>query len=439
MANSTLTRRGLVTGAAAATAIAAVRPAAASARQPAAPTTLEYWHVNTETFGGPTNKALFARFEELNPGLTVRDRYHANSYGGLMENLQTALAAGNPPDVAQIGYLYLDYAADTFPIAPIDDLVAEYGPADFLAGFPEHVLDLGRIDGTLVGMPFSVSNPVTYFNGDLFREAGLDPDDPPTDWAGWRDAARAITDATGKPGITLEFYAGGNWLTQALIGSNGGRLLHCVDGARRAAFATPEAVAAIQVWADLVADGTSLWAPGDLSEPAFLAGETAAFIGSIASRDSFQTQATFDLRATGFPRFGDRDPQLPVGGNALFVFAQDPARRRAAWEFITFMESPASLTLWTEGTGYIPPRDGLADNPEFLGDFLRANPIQAVGVAQTPYVVPWTAFPGANGLQAANTLSDAVEEAVIGERAVADALDAAAPEVDALIAGESCS
>lgn len=403
---------------------------------PLDPAELEYWHINTETFGLPTVRSLIDGFQAANPGVTVAERFHENAYTGLLENLQIALAAQRPPDVAQIGFLYRDYVVENFPFASAQSLAEEFGPADLFGAYAENVLDLGRVDGELVAMPYAISNMVAYYNADLLRQAGVDPDSPPTTWEAWAEASRAVRQSTGKAGFFMATVD--NWATQALVESAGGRFVGCEGGEARAAFASPEAVQAIQFWADLVEEGAALNVPQAQGVQAFQAGEVAVLLQTIASRASLQEQAAFDLRAVGAPSFGGNPVRIPAGGNLLFVLAEDPARRRAAWEFVTFLESPESLTAWTRGTGYLPPRDGVADDPRYLGAFLAENPIQRVAVEQLPAVVPWTIFPGPNGLRASQVLTDAVEAALGGQRAAEDALSAAAGEVDGLIAGQPC-
>ncbi|MCS6867895.1 extracellular solute-binding protein, partial [Thermus sp.] len=61
----------------------------------------QYWHINTEAFGLPALRELIREFERRNPGIKVEERYNPNAYTGLLQNLQAALAAGNPPDVGR--------------------------------------------------------------------------------------------------------------------------------------------------------------------------------------------------------------------------------------------------------------------------------------------------------------------------------------------------
>ncbi len=159
---------------------------------------IEYWHINTEAFGGPAVREIVAAFQGQNPSITVAERFQQNAYTGLLENLQTSLAAGNPPDVAQIGYLYLDYVRANFPYTPADELDETFSDGTFLSNFPENVLDLGQPVGVQLGLPYAISNPITYYNADMLAQAGLDPADPPTTWDEWLAVSQTIKERQGK-------------------------------------------------------------------------------------------------------------------------------------------------------------------------------------------------------------------------------------------------
>ena len=402
--------------------------------QAQSPVTIEYWHVNTEVFGGPAVRELVAKFQSLNPEIKVVERFQPNTYTGLLQNLQTRMAAGNPPDVAQIGYLYVDYAAKNFPYIAVQDLMDQQHNRGMIRDANKFTLPLGERGGKLVGMPYGLSNIVTFYNADMLKAAGVDPNKPPQTWAEWTAAAKKIKAATGKPGIYVQVLDD-NWSTQAMIESNGGRMLHCTTSGAAPAFDSPEAAEAIGMWSDLVKQGLALNVLWNQGEQAFLAGQVATFITTIAKRETLQKNAKFDLRGTGFPRFGNKPPRLPAGGNVLMVFSQDSQKRIAALKFIEYLESPTGFAIWTKGTGYIPIN---VHTPEVLGDFLQTNPIERVAIDQTKYVVPWTSFPGSKGLQAQQALFGALQRSLGGAPA-AQALHEAASSVSTMIAGERCS
>jgi multiple sugar transport system substrate-binding protein len=144
---------------------------------------------------------------------------------------------------------------------------------------------------------------------------------------------------------------------------------------------------------------------------------------------SYREQADFELRGAPFPRFAGRDPQLATGGNTLFAFSEDEARREAAWRFMRFLLSPASVELWIRETGYLPTRDGVR---------VPDDAVTQVAVDQLPLVVPWVSFPGPNGLQASQALYDAQQAALGGESSAEEALGRAAEEVNGLIEDQPC-
>lgn len=73
---------------------------------------IEYWHVASESFGGTTVKELVADFNAKHPNIQVVEKYNPDMYKGLTQNLQAAIASGKNPDVVQMGWSYLNYAAE---------------------------------------------------------------------------------------------------------------------------------------------------------------------------------------------------------------------------------------------------------------------------------------------------------------------------------------
>lgn len=376
-------------------------------------------------------------FREENPNIAVVERFQTNSYTELLERVQTSMVAGNPPDVCQVGYPYLDYVAGNFSFTSTEALVAEYGDEEFMTAFEPNILDLGRIGGEIVGMPYGFSNMVCYVNADHVTAAGYDPDNMPTKWEEFREMATAITANTGSPSIYIQ-VSDDNWATQTMIDSNGGSLIRCDEGAVKAGFDQPEAVEAIQFWADLAADGLALVANADQGQQSFFTQNVSLVFQSIARRGNFESEASFDLRACKVPGFGDKTPKLTTGGNCLFVFSQDDAKKQAAWEFIKFCSSPAAQTVWVRETGYLPTRNDVADDPEYLRDFIQGNAIQQIAFEQVDVAAPWTSFPGTNGLQVGMELASAVEGALSGGQTAEQALGNAAEIANQLLEGETC-
>ena len=98
----------------------------------------------------------------------------------LMTRTQADVAAGNPPDVAQLGFPSLDYVAHNFPVHALEDIVSADELAQYWTGFSPNGKKLGQLDGKTYAVPYTFSTPILFYNADIFKAAGLDPEKPPT-------------------------------------------------------------------------------------------------------------------------------------------------------------------------------------------------------------------------------------------------------------------
>ena len=110
------------------------------------------------------------------------------------QKLKAAQAAGTAPDLyIQPGRL--DTAARTGLLMPLDDLFA----ADVLAGITDAAKEVSQYQGQFYAFPLLVEPQMTlYWNKDLFEQAGLDPETPPTSWDEMYDACEALAPVMGN-------------------------------------------------------------------------------------------------------------------------------------------------------------------------------------------------------------------------------------------------
>ncbi|KGR82723.1 ABC transporter substrate-binding protein [Lysinibacillus odysseyi] len=366
---------------------------------------IEYWHVNAETQGGKTVEELVKEFNAQSDTVEVVAKFNPDMYKGLMQNLQAEAAAGNAPAVVQIGWAFLDYFSNNFSYTEPQSIIDQYFTEDktFLTDhFLPNVMDLAKnSEGSQVGIPYSLSNPVLYINRDLLREAGLDENGPKT-WQEVQQFSKVIKEKTGKYGFYLQEPAD-NWATQALLESNGAQMI--TNG--KATFASPEGIEAYSLWADMIVkEKTALHIGWDQGIQSFIDGNVAMLYTTIAQRSNVQNNAQFDVATVKSPVWEGKEVKLPAGGAMLAITAQKEEQQKAAWEFMKFLYSVESVAKWTKGTGYVPPREGVADAENGLKQFLEENEMMQAAVDQMDVIVPWTSFPGDAGLQAEQLLLD---------------------------------
>ena len=395
-------------------------------------TQIEYWHVNAETQGGESVEKLVEEFNAQSDTVEVVARYNPDMYAGLMSNLQADVAAGNTPAVVQVGWAFLDYFSENFHYTEPQEVIEQHHEedADFLEeNFLPNILDLAvNSDGSQVGIPYSLSTPVLYLNEDMLEEAGLDPSGPET-WEEVREYAKTIKEETDNYGIYIQEPAD-TWGQQAMVESNGANFIE--DG--QAAFASEEGIEAFEYYQDLVIeDESALHVGWDQGIQSFIDGNVAMLFTTIAQRNNVQSNSGFNISAIESPRWEGEERRLPAGGAMLAITAEEEDQQSAAWEFMRYLYSVEGISEWTKGTGYVPPREGVADNPDGLQDFLEENEMMQPAIGQMDSVVPWASFPGDAGLEAEQKLLDMRDIILGGDVDVEETVTNTEDEINGLL------
>lgn len=399
-------------------------------------TVIEYWHCNAETQGGLTVDELVKNFNESNDHIEVVAKYNPDMYKGLMQNLQAEAAAGNTPALVQIGWAFVDYFSNNFAYTSPQDAIDRFDTEDptFLEdNFLPNVLELAlNSEGKQVGIPYSLSTPVLYVNTDLLKEAGITDTEPET-WQEVREIAKTVKETTGKYGIYIQ-EPKDFWAQQAIIESNGGKLLTTnADGTYEATFASDEGVEAMQTYADMVADGSALHIGWEEGAQSFVDGNCAMLYTTIARRAYVQENAQFQAITVKSPEWEGKQRKVCAGGCFLAITAQDDEQIKAAWEFEKYLYSVESMAAWTIGTGYVPPRKDVADAENGLKSFLQENTMMTPAIEQMADVVKWTAWPGDAGLSAEQILLDTRDQILGGEVSAKEGLQSAEDQINALL------
>jgi multiple sugar transport system substrate-binding protein len=200
----TLTRRTMLQfmgGVAATGVVAACAPAVAPAPGggAAAPAqsdlTIRFWNVWGAAREELMNQ-IIARFEEENPGVTVQNL--VQPFERREENLFTALASGDPPEVLMASRAEILRFANDGLIAPIDDYVAA-NSLD-LDRFYASEIDNFYWKDKLYSMPMPTGGGVTSLtlvNYDMLRAAGRE-DQVPATWAELEEMSKAFTEIDDK-------------------------------------------------------------------------------------------------------------------------------------------------------------------------------------------------------------------------------------------------
>lgn len=399
------------------------------------PVTISYYNYNLASAGNGADatKRMIADFEKANPNVKVEGVGASSS--DITSRIQADVAAGRVPDVVQMVFSDLDFTVRNLGALALEDAVPAEELAAHFEGIAPNGLQLGVIDGKTYGLAYTFSTPVLFYNADLFRQAGLDPDNPPKTWAQVKDAALAIVDKTDADGIATGIFgpSAGDWLFQGVLRSNNGPLM--TPDRKALAFADPASVEAVAMLRDLYDSG----AYTNVEIQAAMEGMASGRIGMYLQTSAIQgflvkgAEGKFDLRATTMPRFGDKPQRPNNSGSALVILSRDPVKQRAAWELMKFMTSKEAYTVITSEIGYLPLRTDIVDDPNYLGEWVKKHPLIKPNLEQLAILERWESFPGPNYRQIQKMMMEGAELAVFGGIDPAEAMQAAQDNAQSLM------
>ena len=366
----------------------------------AGPTTItfESYNYGTPDLGGQGMQQLISDFEKAHPDIVVKPS--GISAAEIYSHVVAQASAGNPPDIAEIGWSKEAAAERNLPVVAVQDIAPASQLTQLQHSLSPQALAAGEVNSKLTVMPFAMSTPTLYINATLFKQAGLDPAAPPATWAQAKQDALAIKKATSAQGIALaaDNAAGSDFLTQSLINSAGGSLI--ANG--HVQLSTPAAQNALAMLQGLAASGAAPKVSDTDATALFKAGKLGMYLTSTALLKSFETAAkgSFTLATAAMPGFGAGPAKPTYSGAGLFVFSKSKAAQQADWTFLQFLTSEEGFTVLTEDIGYLPLRPDAIASPQYLAGFLKSNPLLSPALSQFEHVTPYQQWSGAAGDQA---------------------------------------
>lgn len=381
--------------------------------------------------GGPLTDVvddLIAQCTEQHEDITVEAVY-SGSYADTMTKAQTAARSGQGPDLAVLLTTDLYTLIDNeliVPLSTVDDDLAwtedRFYPA-YLAS--------GEAEGELWSLPFQRSTIVQYHNKDLYQEAGLDPEAPPTTWEELEEHAKKIQETgAAEYGVEIPSTQFGNWMFQAMAIQSGVENTNGTDGVVDY-LDDPGSVEALEWWRSMaesgvMPSGTTEWAstPED-----FLQGRTAIMWHTTGNLTNVRTNADFEFGVSMLP--ANEQPGSPTGGGNLYIFDRgDENTRAAAYTIAQCLTEPEMAAEWSMESGYVGTGPE-AWETDAMKTYVEEFPQAAVARDQLEVAVGETTS-HENG-RVSQAINDTIAAVLTGEAEAAEALTQLQKDIDAIL------
>ncbi|MEP6836577.1 MAG: sn-glycerol-3-phosphate ABC transporter substrate-binding protein UgpB [Bradyrhizobium sp.] len=417
--------------------------AAAALASPAqAATEIMWWHAMSGELGKQVEK-LATDFNASQSEYRIVPSYKG-TYTETVTAAIFAFRSRSQPAIVQVNEIATaTMMAAKGAIYPVYELMRDqselFSPGAYLPAVTGYYSDVA---GNMLSFPFNVSTPILYYNKNLFRTAGLDPEVAPKTWPELGVAAKRLRAAGAVCGLTTSWPS---WINVENFSA-----FHNLPLATHAngfggldaelTFNNPLVVRHIAQLAEWQTTKVFDYSGrGQSAEPRFQKGECGIFIGSSATRADIKANSKFEVGYGMIPYWPDVQgaPQNTIiGGATLWVLRDRPrAEYAGVAKFFAYLSKPEIQAAWHQNTGYLPITRAAFDLTRAQG-FYDRNPGTAISIEQMTLKPPTENSKGirlGSFVLIRDVIDDELEQAFSGKRSPQAALDFAAERGNRLL------
>ena len=397
-------------------------------------TEIHWWHAMSGQLGRHVEK-LAADFNASQSDYRVVPSYKGN-YTETVTAAIFAFRSRSQPAIVQVNEIATaTMMAAKGAIYPVYQLMRDeqeaFLPSAYLPAVTGYYAD---ISGNLLSFPFNASTPILYYNKNMFRDAGLDPEVAPKTWPEVGLVAKKLREHGALCGFTTSWPS---WVNVENFSA-----FHNLPVATRAnGFGGLDAVLnfnnpiVVRHVAQLAEWQTSkvfdYSGRAQTAEPRFQNGECGIFIGSSGTRADIKANSKFEVGYGMMPYWPDvaGAPQNTIiGGATLWVLRDRPATEyKGVAKFFAFLSKPEVQAAWHQNTGYLPITRAAFDLTRAQG-FYDRNPGGAISIEQITLKPPTENSRGlrlGSFVLVRDVIDDELEQAFSGKKSAQAALDSA--------------
>jgi multiple sugar transport system substrate-binding protein len=379
---------------------------------------------------------VFWQFSPLTAIQPVLDRFHRErpdievkveqlTWQSGREKIVAAIAAGRPPDLAELGSTFLPGLVADSTLVDLTDSIPDL--VGTLRGWPVAVYR-----GRAYAIPWMLGTRAMFVNTDLLTRAGLSPERPPETWAEFAQAAARI-DALGGGLKGFGMNSGEREVLfkkfMPFAWGNGGSILD--SSMTRSVVASPQNIEALRWY--LTLKPHSLLDRQEMLDEAFTRGRVGfAISGPWMLRKLPESAPTLHFTVTLMPRPAANKglPASFAGAEALGIF-RGSKEKSAALTLARFLVQEQNAMPLYVATGNAFPAAYTAEQDTYF----VSHPLDKVFVKQLQTAVAPPVHP--RWVEIEEILNAELEEAIYGKKSAEEALRSADTKIQALLGAPS--
>lgn len=356
---------------------------------------IEYWHTMSGV-NGEAMESLVSKFNDTvgkEKGISVKSVYQGDDVSEKLKTLAQANDTKNFPNVAQIVGAGIPSALNYEQLVKAEDMYAAGEDISVAKDdLDPHTVRAFSYKDELICMPFNVSSILLYYNKDMFKEVGLDPENPPATIADMADACEKLVQKDGDTvtryglNVAVRRYQLANWIggqgEYNYFGDNEGGRSGMMTKVTFGEDGTLDKY--LTEWEKVIQTGGYKEIEDNINEEFSLelfgmAIMSSARIGKISDLVGDK----FEWATAPLPKVSSEDKGgTAVGGSCLAMFNKgDEEQVKASWIFSQYLASSESQVAFDTATGYLPVNAKVYDESD-MKTYMEENPNYAVAIEQ---------------------------------------------------------
>ncbi len=334
-------------------------------------------------------KHAIERFKPRYPSVEIKVQYvNTNPWGEYINQFMNALGSGESVDIIAMATEGVSTLVSRKLLRDLSEFLAS-DPAgkELLADVEPNLLNALRYNGTLNLFPTEWNTVVSYYNTDMFAEAGLQPPSPGWTWNDLLETAQKLTkrDSSGRTTQYGYFIPGGQFaLSSWMLSNDTDRLTP--DG-KRSNVRDPKFRETLVFLHDLIFryKVSPIFARNDFGYSAFIAKQVAMFSGTHPVVRVMRDAKFTAVDVVDPPR--NRTNQMICGvlGIGITQATKNPA---LAWEFMKVLFDKEWEDEVAGNVRSIPSRRSAAELPVWLASPKHAEIFYGAAANAKPLMAP---------------------------------------------------
>lgn len=332
---------------------------------------LIFWHNRGGSAGEYLEKTMIPEFNETvgaEMGIKVTPVYQSSS--DLISKLKALILAGdveNMPDMVQVFAGDTEYMSTVPYLVSAEDLIAQDTSFTTDELLPQ-LIHTYTYAGKLNSLPFHASTMIMYYNKAAFKEAGLDPENPPTTLGEVAEVASKLLkkDSSGVKQYAITMGIQNQYLNHFIAGQGEYSFIGDYESGHtgrmtKVQFDTDGTMKKfLTEWKKVLDTGAVQTVDeGNQARDEFMAGTSAILFTSNSVLESMENVAAekgFELGVVPLPKVTAEDSGgVCPGGSSIYVLNRGDGQKIAkSWEFMKMWVSADYQSEWALTTGCIP-------------------------------------------------------------------------------------